>query len=192
MKLALKTWHELDMNLEHGHDTRMNMKMANSRLDWVCSVNLPETARQIQLLQTIGSNVGSWSYRTWKPEVRLSCGVNLPGTARHIQWPQQQVWCERLGCINELMPRDRVKSSTWKTTLNQLDTWFVGLSHELKRQHLANLTWHVGGLSHEFKWQHLTYWTETLVTRSISAVTHLDLSRYPGTRQGGARLLGWL
>ena len=32
MKLILETWHELDMNLEHGHDTRMNLKMANSRL----------------------------------------------------------------------------------------------------------------------------------------------------------------
>ena len=32
MNLALKTCHELDIKFEHGHDTRMNMKMANSRL----------------------------------------------------------------------------------------------------------------------------------------------------------------
>ena len=31
-KLKHKAWHELDMKIEHGHYTRMNLKMANSRL----------------------------------------------------------------------------------------------------------------------------------------------------------------
>ena len=48
MELAMKLEHELDMKLEHGHDTRMNLKMTNSRLGCVCSVILPGTTRQIQ------------------------------------------------------------------------------------------------------------------------------------------------
>jgi len=166
------TWHDLTWNMTWKLDMNLdmktwmwawqldNLKMANSRLGWVCSVILPGTARQIQLLQTIGSNVGSWSYRTWKPEVRLSCGVILPGTARHIQWPQQQVWCERLGCINELMPHDRVKSWTAWIYLTNLTRWFDRVKSWTAWIYLTNLTRWFDRVKSWTAWIYLTNLTD--------------------------------